>query len=261
MLLDGQLRWEAARSLGWESIRAVIAPVPKDLNHNSLITFLHFEDLNPLDKAEAIIQEIIKVTGLKIDEVQTILATVLKRIERDGNSKKLAELVIETTEEQQKGIDALGAYDREREILAVLLDLGLNPGSVKSNLLPMLTLSSDLKIAIRQQGLKGAHALLLAALSAKTLSLSEHKAMRERVSATQKVLEEKFSVTETRRLVAEIKSKFSKSEPDTVATSFQMRMKTVTKVLQKSRIWEDAQKRDRLESIFSDLEALIGEYM
>jgi ParB family chromosome partitioning protein len=42
-----------------------------------------------------------------------------------------------------------------------LLDLGLNPTSVKANLLSMLALPADLKQAIRDQGLKGAHALAL----------------------------------------------------------------------------------------------------
>ena len=258
ILLDGQLRWEAAKLLGWETIRAVIVPVPKDLNHDSLLTFLHFEDLNPLDKAEAIVQEIVKNTGLTVEEIPTVLGTVLKRIERDGKNKQLVSLVSTTTEEQQQGLDSLGIRNQEYDLLLVLLDLGLNPGSVKANLLPMLFLPPDLKTAIQEQGLKGAHALALAALSAKQLNISEHRATKERIAAKQKVLEQDLTVPDTRKLVAQIKSKFSKStnaEPQN--TSPFTRMQAATQQMKKTKAWEDPQKRDRLDLLLTELEALI----
>ncbi|MBD2416057.1 hypothetical protein FACHB389_36920 [Nostoc calcicola FACHB-389] len=65
-----------------------------------------------------------------------------------------------------------------------LPQFGLNPASVKSNLLPMLSLPEDLKKAIRHQELKGAHALALATLSSKILKISEQEAAIERIKAT-----------------------------------------------------------------------------
>lgn len=258
ILLDGQLRCEAAKLLGWETIRAVIVPMPKDLNHDSLITFLHFEDLNPLDKAEAIIKEIVKTTALEVEEIPTVLGTVLKRIERDGKTKELADLVTATTEKQQRSLDSLGVQDKERKLVLVLLELGLNPGSVKANLLPMLSLPTDLKTAIRQKGLKGAHALALAALSAKSLSISEQRATKERIAITQQVLELDLTVPQTRKLVAEIKMKFSKSVAQSPTTSLTARMQVATQQLKRNKVWEDPQKCERLELLLSELEKLIG---
>ena len=258
LLLDGQLRWSAAKLLGWETIRAVIVPMPKDLNHDSLLTFLHFEDLNPLDKAEAIVEEIIKATGLEVDEIPTVLGTVLKRIEREGKTKLLANLVTATTQEQQQDLETLGVREQERNLLLLLLDLGLNPGSVKANLLPMLSLPPDLKIAIRQQGLKGAHAQALAALSAKTLNLSENQVVSARVTATQQVLEQDLTVSETRKLVAELKIKFSSLDAERRETSYSDRMQAVTRQLKKTRIWKDSQKCARLDLLLKELEGLIG---
>lgn len=258
ILLDGQLRWLAARQLGWQTIRAVIVPMPKDLNHDSLLTFLHFEDLNPLDKALAIVQEIVKATELEVMEVPTVLGTVLKRIERDGQTKLLANLVTVTSEEQLQGLELLGVRDKERSLLLVLLDLGLNPGSVKANLLPMLSLPADLKTAIRQQGLLGAHALALAALSAKSLNLSEHKAALERILATGQVLEQDLTVPETRKLVAQIKMKFSVSDGEPQGKTLDARMQAVSRQLKKTKFWADPQKRDRLEVLLSELEALVS---
>lgn len=259
ILLDGQLRWEAAKLLGWETIRAVVVPMPKDLNHDSLLTFLHFEDLNPLDKAEAIVQEILKNTGLTVDEIPTVLGTVLKRIERDGKNKQLVSLISATTEGHQQGLEGLGVRNQEYDLLLVLLDLGLNPGSVKTNLLPMLFLPLELKTAIRKQGLKGAHALALAALSAKQLNISEHRATKERIAAIQQVLEQDLTVPDTRKLVAQIKIKFLKStEAEPQNASFLTRMQAATQQIKKTKVWEDPQKRDRLALLLHELEALIG---
>jgi ParB family chromosome partitioning protein len=213
MLLDGQLRWEGAKLLRWETIRALIVPQPKDLDQSSLLTFLGFEDLNPLDKAEAIFKEITKSTGLELDEVTTTLAAVIKRIERSNQVKELTKLLAASSEEQQQGLEALGILDEEQALFLVFLEFGLNPASVKSNLLPMLSLPEDLKKAIREKGLKGAHALALATLSAKTLKISEQEAAIERIKATEKVLSENLTVPETRDLIKTIKAGYLTPEP------------------------------------------------
>lgn len=260
VLLDGQLRWEAAKLLGWETIRAVIVPIPQDLDRNSLLTFLHFEDLNPLDKAEAIVKEVVKATELETSEILTTLATVLKRLERDGNTKQLTSLVAATAQEQKQGLEMLGVRAKEQSLLLILLDLGLNPGSVKANLLPMLSLPTDLKLAIRQQGLKGAHALAISTLSAKALSISEVQAADERATVTQKVLEKDLSVSETRKLVAEIKAKSElavNSEPTKIPLAD--RMLVVTKQLKKVKLLSDPKKQKKLERLLTEMETLISE--
>ncbi|MBD2416114.1 chromosome partitioning protein ParB [Nostoc calcicola FACHB-389] len=212
MLLDGQLRWSGAKLLGWETIRALIVPQPQDLDQSSLLTFLGFEDLNPLDKAEAIFKEITKSTGLEVDEVATTLAAVLKRLERNNQVKQLTKLLIASSEEQQQGLEVLDINNEEQALFLVFLEFGLNPASVKSNLLPMLSLPEDLKKAIRHQELKGAHALALATLSSKILKISEQEAAIERIKATEQVLNESLTVPETRDLIKNIKAKYLTSE-------------------------------------------------
>lgn len=215
ILLDGQLRTEGAKQIGWKSIRAVVVPMPQDLTQSSLITFLGFEDLNPLDKAEAIVQQISKLTALTLEEISTALATVIKRIERDGNSKELTKLVALDVNEQKLGLESLGVTGEEKSLFLALLELGLNPASVKSNLMPMLSLPDDLKDAIRQMGLRGAHALALSTISAKSLDTSEENAQQERTNLTKKVIGENLTVPETRELITQIKAKYlTPSESD-----------------------------------------------
>ena len=227
-LLDGQLRWEAAKVLGWVKLRAVIVPLPDDLDRASLLTFLGFEDLNPLDKAEAIVKEVSKNTGLKDEEIYRILATVIKRMERDGKTRELTRLIAVSTEEQKAVLEEFSVIDCEQSILLILLGLGLNPASVKANLMPMLFLPKDLKDAIRgrnargERGLKGAHALALSVLSASGLGIEEKVAKKERVKATSQVLKNNLTVTETRKLIKQIKAKYvnqNKTESKEVKTA------------------------------------------
>ncbi len=213
LIWDGQRRWEAAKLLGWEALQAVAAPMPKDLHRKALLTFIHHEDLNPLDKAEAIVKEVADATGITAEEIPTVLSTVLRRLERGQQINQLTCLVAVTPEQQQQGLQQLGVSETETTLLLSLLDLGLNPTSVKANLLSMLALSTDLKQSIREQGLKGAHALALAGLSSKTLKLSERQVTKERLAATQQVIEQALTVAKTRELVAQIKAKYLSPKP------------------------------------------------
>jgi len=96
LLWDGQRRWEAAKSLGWKTLQAVTAPMPKDLHRKALLTFIHHEDLNPLDKAEAIVKEVATSTGITSEEISTVLSTVLRRLERGQQMNRLTSLVTAT---------------------------------------------------------------------------------------------------------------------------------------------------------------------
>ncbi len=230
LLLDGQRRWEAAKILGWQTLRSVIAIMPDDLHRKALLTFIHHEDLNPLDKAEAIFKEVADATSMGTEGILTVLATVLRRLERQKQTSQLTSLVTATTEEQISGLQSLGVNEAEEKLLLVLLGLALNPTSVKANLMPMLSLPNDLKQAIRQ-GLKGAHALALSVLSAKTLETSEKIASKERIKATEQVLSQDLNVGKTRELIAQIKAKYIKSEhsPSKQITAIQRSVEKLSK--------------------------------
>jgi ParB family chromosome partitioning protein len=95
----------------------------------------------------------------------------------------------------------------------------------------MLSLPNDLKQAIRENGLKGAHALALSVLSAKTLETSEKIASKERIKATEQVLSQDLNVGKTRELIAQIKAKYIKSEhsPSKQITAIQRSVEKLSK--------------------------------
>ncbi|NJM74184.1 MAG: ParB/RepB/Spo0J family partition protein [Scytonema sp. RU_4_4] len=203
VIFDGERRWRSARALGWQDLQAVIIPEPESLHRKALLTSLHREDLNPLDKAEAIVRELADSTNLEPQDIPRILSTVVRRLNAQKRMNFVVELMTAGSEEQQQSLDTLELGDSEKSVLALLLDLQLNPASIDANIFPMLSLAEDLKAAIRS-GLRGVHAMALQKLSAKNLGVSEEEAQLIRVNTTQKVMTEKLSASATRKLVNEV---------------------------------------------------------
>jgi len=212
LLFDGERRWRAAKSLGWETIRVVTMDAPDDLHRKALLTSLHREDLNPLDKAEAIIREIAGNVDIKAEDIPRTLSTVIRRLNKQ---KRLTDVMKTLSDDQSEALADEAISETERTVLLVLLELQLNPASVDANLLPMLGLVDDLKDAIRNLGLKGVHAITLQKLSAKNLNLSQAKAKRVREDVTKKVVQENLSVLQTRKIVNEAITKYSPSQEST----------------------------------------------
>lgn len=217
LLFDGERRWRSAKALGWQALQAVIIPEPESLHRKALLTSLHREDLNPLDKAEAIVREIASNTELDAPDIPRILSTVVRRLNTQKRMNVVAELIASAPEKQQEVLASLSLSDYEQAVLSILLDLQLNPASVDANIFPMLSLADDLKAAIRS-GLKGMHAIALQKLSAKNLGVSEEQAHAIRVETTKKVVEENLSVIATRKLVSEVMASHQTSLTEITST-------------------------------------------
>ncbi len=203
-LFDGERRWRAAQQIGWQTLKAVTMPRPKDLHRKALLTTLHREDLNPLDKAEALLREISEQTGIDAKETPRILSTVVRRLDYQKRMKQVGELLTASDEEQKQGLETLDLSNLERAILQVILGLGLHPASISANDFRMLSLFPDLQAAIRNSNLKAAHAMVLQRLSAKKLRIDEQQAASLRAEATQEVVEKGLSLAEAQNLVSQI---------------------------------------------------------
>lgn len=201
LLFDGERRWRAANRLGWSKIKAVIMDAPQNLHRKALLTSLHREDLNPLDKAEALIKEISLNTNLKPNQIPRILSTVIRRLNKQKRLPAVIATLSEVSPQQNSELEDQPIDATESIILKILLELQLNPASVDANLMPMLGLAEDLKNAIRHLGLKGVHAIALQKLSAKNLNLPTAKAKRLRESLTKQTIKENWSVLQTRKQV------------------------------------------------------------
>lgn len=219
VLFDGERRWRSAKALGWQSLQAVIIPEPTALHRKALLTSLHREDLNPLDKAEAIVRELATNTDIESDHIPRILSTVVRRLNTQKRMSFVVELMATTEEAQQQGLASMDLDKREQAVLGLLLNLQLNPASIDANIFPMLSLAPDLKAAIRESGLFGVQAMALSKLNAKNLGKTEEEAQLIRVNTTQKAIAEKLSAAQTRKLVKEVlasHTQASSTSPQTV---------------------------------------------
>lgn len=211
VIFDGERRWRGAVQLGWETLQAVIIQEPEALHRKAMLTSLHREDLNALDKAEAIALEIATVAGLDFQKIPGVLARAMRRLKRQKQATALSALIALPEPEQQLGLVALSLDETETAVLGVLLDLQLNPASIDANIFPMLSTPDDLKQAIRERGLSGPAAIALQTLNAKNLGISESRARSARMKAIASVIDENLSVSDTRQLVATIRAKYGQS--------------------------------------------------
>ena len=214
VIFDGERRWRSAKQLGWKTINAVLIPEPDALHRKALLTSLHREDLNALDKAEAIALEISNATGLDSQEITQSLSRVVRRFKQQKRMNKIVDLISCSPEKQKDGLVSLGLSGSELAVLTILLDLQLNPSSIEANIFPMLSLKNDLKTAIREHGIAGNQAIALQTLNPKNLGISDRRARTVRIDATKKVVSEGLSVLATRKLVSEIRTKYNQVERD-----------------------------------------------
>jgi ParB family transcriptional regulator, chromosome partitioning protein len=224
LLFDGERRWRAAPEIGWKTLKAVyiiteIEANDRELHRQALSTTLHREDLNALDLAESLIQQIIydypELEEQK-DSIPRLLNATMSRLERNRKNLELSDIRLASPETQRQWLETVDFKSaEEQKIFDVILALQLNPTSIDTNIFPLLKLSKDLKTAIREEGLESSKAKELNKLSATQLKMNETQARKARIQLTEKVIQEKLSLSQTKALVKEILKKQKSSENTT----------------------------------------------
>jgi ParB family transcriptional regulator, chromosome partitioning protein len=224
LLFDGERRWRAAPEIGWKTLKAVyiiteIEANDRELHRQALSTTLHREDLNALDLAESLIQQIIydypELSEQK-DSIPRLLNATMSRLERNRKNLELSDIRLASPETQRQWLETVDFKStEEQKIFDVILALQLNPTSIDTNIFPLLKLSKDLKTAIREEGLESSKAKELNKLSATQLKMNETQARKARIQLTEKVIQEKLSLSQTKALVKEILKKQKSSENTT----------------------------------------------
>ena len=254
-LFDGERRWRAAQKIDWETIDAIVVPVrptqsldnPESMRRQAMLANHHRENLNPLDLAEALIQEIALTYEIEEDAIPKQLDAAIARLTRRKAIDRLSILTALDKEEQEASLTRLieeeTLKEEERGAIEFLLSMQLNPASVKANIFPALKLFDDLKEAIRERGLGGHQAKILQQLSPKNLGGTARQALKMRQQVTKVVIEKKLSVADTRAKVKEVLSNREDREDNTLSVEARKAIALVEKL-----------KIDKMER--ADLEAL-----
>ncbi|AFZ28362.1 ParB-like partition protein (plasmid) [Cylindrospermum stagnale PCC 7417] len=263
LLFDGERRWRAAHLLGWKALKAVFIAAgievdDRKLHRQALSTTLHREDLNALDLAESLIQQIIydypDLEDQK-DAIPRLLNAAMSRLERNRKNLELADIRLASKEAQQEWIETVGFKSPEEEnIFEVILELQLNPTSIDTNIFPLLKVSQDLKNAIRDEGLEGSKARELNKLSAEQLNIDEAQSLEIRVQLTRRVIQEKLSLSRIKVLVKDILKQYKSSD---TSTDQKKKMGQTVKTIQSINF--EGIKHNQLEEIRQALEEKLQE--
>jgi ParB family chromosome partitioning protein len=261
ILFDGELRWRAAQLIGWSTIKAVLLVkeqilAAEEIFEGQLVTSIHSQKLHDLDLATSLIKLIVyKYPELKdqSSEIPKILNTAITQLRRGQKHLELNEIRLAQQAEQQEWLETAGFKKiEELEVMAVLLGLQLNPISINNNIFPLINLVEDLKQVIRQEGLESSKARELNKLSAFQLNIDEEKALLIRTEVTQKVIQEKLSLGDVKRLVSDTLTQYY---PQKTAQS--NKMMKLTKTIQDFQV--QVADREELISLQNVLSAKLAE--
>jgi ParB family chromosome partitioning protein len=256
-LFDGERRWRAAQTVGLTTLKAVVIPEPKKIHRQALLANLHRENLNNLDLAQALIEEITTLNDISREEIPRILNTVVKRLSKHKQMQRVVDVISVAETEQRELLLSLKLNQSEMAVLQSILSLQLNPASVNKNVFPTLGLFADLKEAVQKKGLSTYHALILQRISSEKLKQNSTKVTKLRKKLTNEIIEQKISVAETRTRVNKLFQDASQTSEDSSSTDVQKFVKRATE-LKIERIAQDDLKslRDFLLSKIEEIDRL-----
>ncbi len=214
LIFDGECRWQAAKQLGWSTIKAIIIDYDEaTFDEDVFIAAISKSSINALDLADSLLERIeTKTVSLTKEKIPTILNTAIARLKRQGKQKVLGTL-LKNEQNVPQQLEELALSESEKLTCQIILDYGFNPLSVNQNYFPMLKMAEDIKEAIRHRGLKDAQARIINKIKAQKLNISEPKARKLRLKLTNEVIEQQLSLTQTHQKFQEIIAQFQPTKP------------------------------------------------
>ena len=215
-IFDGERRWRSiCELLKRATIKAIILPNnTSNLYRRILIANIHREDLNALDKAEAIVAEIRATNpGLDSATIVTRLRAVIRRDERAATPNQIGSWLQLPQTEQQAQLDQFPFKDEvEKTIIQTLVGLQLNPSTLLRAVFPALNLPVALKQAIRERSLGVAQALAINGLSAEKLNkLDRDRALEVIEGLSEQIISQRLSIRATKALIKDTIALYSQA--------------------------------------------------
>ena len=151
LLWDGEIRWRAAKTIEWDLLNAIVVEMPEDLHWEILKGFFVRHDLNSLDRAEAVVEAIMRKTEISSDLAPNYIRSGYRKIERSKDVQNL----MQTSDRaiRQEIYSNSGLSDEQSDCIEQIMRLGLNLPTFVAKDIPLLSIPDDLKVAIRTQGI------------------------------------------------------------------------------------------------------------
>jgi ParB family chromosome partitioning protein len=222
-LVAGERRYKAAQSAGLTEVPVIIREMSDEQAAQYALTEnLQREDLNPIEETEGILQ--LLALALRVEPAE--VSSLLYRMENEAKGKITRNV---------------SGNSEASTVEKVFAELGrMNWQSFVRTRLPLLKVPDDILEALRAGRIEYTKAKEIAKLESKS----------DRAELLEAAIEIPLSVSQIRE---QVKAK----KPATELTTLQSRLEATYKKAKKSKVWDNPQKRGKLESLLAELEALI----
>ncbi len=223
-LVAGERRYRAASESELTEVPVVIRSLSNsEALSLSLVENLQREDLNPVEETEGILQ----LLSLHLETTQEEVISLLYRLSNESKGKVTRNVTgKETVERVEKIFDSIGR---------------MSWSSFVRNRLPLLKLPQEIREALQSGKIAYTKASVIARV----------KDSKVRNSLLSETLKNNLSLSQIKERIEELQPNSDKpSDP------LNLRLKTAYKKINKSKVWSDPKKRQKLEKLLSQLEAL-----
>ncbi len=223
-LVAGERRYRAASESELTEVPVVIRSLSNsEALSLSLIENLQREDLNPVEETEGILQLLSLHLEITVEEA----ISLLYRLKNESKGKVTRNVTgKETVERVEKLFNSIGT---------------MNWSSFVRNRLPLLKLPQEIREALQSGKIAYTKASVIARV----------KDSKVRNSLLSETLKNNLSLSQIKERIEELQPNSDKpSDP------LNLRLKTAYKKINKSKVWSDPKKRQKLEKLLSQLEAL-----
>ena len=224
-LVAGERRYRAAQLAGLKEVPIVVRELSdQEALQFALIENLQREDLNPVEETEGMLDLLTLKLGCSQEDILDALAQMATA--------------------QKKRIELSGNVSRWIETIAEVLDsmLGLTPESFRTSRLPLLKLPAEVLTALREGKIE----------FTKARAIARVKDEDQRSDLLKQTIAENLPLAEIKVRVKE--NKPESEQPLEKITA--QRLGEIGKRLQKSDVWSDRKKRDRITKLLDELDRL-----
>jgi ParB family chromosome partitioning protein len=224
-LVAGERRYRAAQTVGLPEVPVVVKALnEREALQLALIENLQREDLSAFEETEGIVQLLALQLECPVEEVPK----VLYRLQNERLSSK------------SNGNVTISPEAELVEQVFVGLGLMTWPSFIR-NRLPLLSLPEEILEALRQGQIAYTKATVLARIEDE----------QERQSLLQDTIAQSLSLSAIRERVKAV-------QPPTEPLPFASRIETISKLVKKNQVWDDPEKRSRLETLLAKIEELVS---
>ena len=225
-LVAGGRRYRAAKKAGLTEVPIVLRELSDEQAIEiAIIENLQREDLNPVEETESILKLLAKRLKIETQEVSPLLHQLQKQVRGRSANNVIGSKQVESI---QGVFESLGLMELDSFI---------------SNRLPLLNLPEDILEALRAGKIE----------YTKAKAIARVKDEETRTQLLSEAIASSLSLSQIRELV---KAEQTQQQQSELKTRFDTTIKQAKKA---KKLWSDAKKQKRLESLLAKLEKLIAE--